>query len=170
VAAIVNAEKIAQALNLTESRVHQLVKEGLPKEGRGQYDAVKCIRWYLLYLQNLIEKRAAPALDGAFAGEQRERVRLLRAAADLKEIRLAEQRSQLVAVSDVEAVTEDLVRTTTAVIMAIAPRLAPELVGETSRVMIQAKLERACKEALAYLAKSASHGPRDGHILGGLSP
>lgn len=81
-AAIVNAEKIAQALNLTESRVHQLVKEGLPKEGRGQYDAVKCIRWYIVYLQNAIEKTAAPALDGVFAGEQRERVRLMRAAAD----------------------------------------------------------------------------------------
>jgi hypothetical protein len=33
--AIVNAEKIAQALNLTESRVHQLVKEGLPKKAAG---------------------------------------------------------------------------------------------------------------------------------------
>jgi phage terminase Nu1 subunit (DNA packaging protein) len=138
------------------------VKQGLPKEGRGQYDAVKCIRWYIVYLQNVIEKRAAPALDGAFAGEQRERVRLMRAAADLKEMRLAEQRSQLVAVRDVEAVIKHLVCTTSAVIMAIAPRLAPELVGETSRVMIQAKLERACKEALSYLAKSENHGRKTG--------
>ena len=37
--------------------------------------------------------------------------------------------------------------TTKARIMAIAPRLAPELVGETSRVMIQAKIEKASKEA-----------------------
>ena len=37
--------------------------------------------------------------------------------------------------------------------MAIPPRLAPELVGEASRVMVQAKLEKACKEALAYLAR-----------------
>jgi len=56
--AIVKAEKVAQALNLTESRVHQLVKEGLSKEGRGQYDAVKCMLWYVRYLQNAIEKRA----------------------------------------------------------------------------------------------------------------
>ena len=151
--AIVNAEKVAQALNLTESRVDQLVKEGLPKEGRGQYDPVKCMLFYVRYLQNAIEKRTAPALDGAFVGERRERIRLLRVAADLKEARLAKERSQLVAVSDVEAMTKDLVRTTTAEIMAIAPRLAPELVGETSRAMIQAKIERACKESLARLAK-----------------
>ena len=129
--AIVNAEKVAQALTLTESRVHQLVKEGLPKEGRGQYDAVKCMLWYVRYLQNAIEKRTAPAFDGAVVGERRERIRLLRVAADLKEDRLAEARSQLVAVSDVDAMTKDLVHTTTAEIMAIAPRLAPELVGET---------------------------------------
>ena len=71
--AIVNAEKVAQALSLTEPRVHQLVNEGLPKEGRGQYDAVKCMLWYIRYLQNAIEKRTAPAFDGAVVGERRER-------------------------------------------------------------------------------------------------
>jgi len=30
-------------------------------------------------------------------------------------------------------------------------------VGETSRVMIQAKLEKSCKEALAYLARAENH-------------
>ena len=55
----------------------------------------------------------------------------------------------------------DLVLTTKARIMAIAPRLAPELVGETSRVMIHAKLEKALKEALATLAKSANNGNPD---------
>ena len=156
--AIVNAEKVAQALNLTESRVHQLVKEGLPKEGRGQYDAVKCMLWYVRYLQNAIEKRTAPAFDGAVVGERRERIRLLRVAADLKEDRLAEARSQLVAVSDVEAMTKDLVDTTTAEIMAIPQRIAGDLVGETSRAMIQAKIEKACKESLRYLAKAGNYG------------
>jgi hypothetical protein len=32
--ATVNAEKVAQALNLAESRVYQLEKVGLPKEAR----------------------------------------------------------------------------------------------------------------------------------------
>jgi hypothetical protein len=150
----VPADKIAQALNLTEQRVHQLVKEGLPKEGRGQFDPVKCILFYIRYLQKALEKKAIPTLDGGYLGEREERVRLLRADADLREMELASQRSQLVAIEDVERAVTDLVRTTTARVMIIAPRLAAELVGEASRVMIQAKLEKACRESLAYLARS----------------
>lgn len=156
--ATVNAEKLAQALNLTESRVHQLVREGLPKEGRGQFEPVKCMLFYIRYLQKALERKSVPTLDGGYVGEREERVRLLRADADLREIELAKERGHLVAIQDVEKEMTDLVLTTKARIMAIPPRLAADLVGETSRVMIQAKLERACKESLAYLAKAHENG------------
>ena len=154
----VPAGKIAQALNLTEQRVHQLVREGLPKEGRGQFDPVKCMLFYIRYLQKALEKKAVPRFDGGYAGEREERVRLLRADADLREMELASQRGLLVAIQDVEKEMTDLVLTTKARIMGIPPRLAPELVGETSRVMIQAKLEKACRDSLAYLARSVNDG------------
>jgi phage terminase Nu1 subunit (DNA packaging protein) len=150
----VNAEKIARALNLTESRVHQLVKEGMPKEARGQFDPIKCMAFYIRYLQNKIEQKTMPTLEEGEEGERAARIRILRAQADEKEIQLAKLRSQLVAVHDVEKATSDLVLTTTAHIMAIPQRLAPELVGETSRVMIQARIEAAIKKALSLLAKS----------------
>jgi len=153
--------RVAQALNLTEARVHQLVKEGLPKEGRGQYDPVKCMLWYIRYLQAVIEKKAVNLAEpggAVFAGEREERVRLLRADADMREIELAKERSQLITLPEVEVAMTDLVLTTKARMMAIPPRLAPELVGETSRVMIQAKMEKAIKEALSYLAKAAPDG------------
>jgi phage terminase Nu1 subunit (DNA packaging protein) len=149
----VNAEKIGRALALTEQRVHQLVKEGLPKEGRGQFDPVKCMLWYIRYLRAALQKKAVPTLDGGFVGEREERVRLLRADADLREMELAKERALYVSIADVEMEITDLVLTTKAQILSIPPRLAPELVGENSRLMIQAKLEKACKEALAYLAK-----------------
>jgi phage terminase Nu1 subunit (DNA packaging protein) len=120
--ATVNAEKVAQALNLTESRVHQLVKEGLPKEARGQFDPVKCMLFYIRYLQHALEKKTVPTLDGGFAGEREERVRLLRADADLREMELAKERGQLVAIQDVEKEMTDLVLTTKARIMAKAHR------------------------------------------------
>jgi phage terminase Nu1 subunit (DNA packaging protein) len=155
----VNVGKVAAFMNLTEMRVQQLVKEGMPREGRGQYDPIKCAAWYIRFLQNALEKKSVPTLDGGFVGEKEERVRLLRADADLKEMELAKQRGQLIALPDVEAAYADLVLTTKARIMAIPARTAPDLVGETSRVMIQAKIEKACKEALAYLAKAApNHG------------
>lgn len=156
--ATVNVGKIASALNLTEQRVQQLVKEGLPREARGQYDPIKCLMFYIRYLQRAIEKKSMPTLDGGFVGERAERVRLLRADADLREMELARERSQLISLSDYERSLADLVRITTARVMAIAPRVAGEVVGETSRVMVQAKIEKACKETLARLARSVNDG------------
>jgi phage terminase Nu1 subunit (DNA packaging protein) len=153
---IVDVTKVASFLNLDERRIQQLVKEGMPRETRGQYDPIKCAYWYIRYLQQVIEKKTVPTLDGGFVGEREERVRLLRADADLREMELAKERGLLVALPDIEARLTDLVLTTKARIMAIPPRLAPELVGETSRVMIQAKLEKACKESLAYLARAVN--------------
>jgi hypothetical protein len=98
--AAVDVGKIAKALNLTEQRVQQLVKEGLPREARGRYDTVKCLRWYIRYLQMALKKKSIPTLEGGYVGEREERIRLLRADADLREIELARERSQLVAIAD----------------------------------------------------------------------
>jgi phage terminase Nu1 subunit (DNA packaging protein) len=151
--ASVSPDKVAQALNLTVSRVHQLVKEGLPKEGRGQFDPVKCMLWYIRYLQAALEKKSVPMQDGAYAGEHEQRVRLLKADADLREIELAEKQGELVPLVDVEAEMTNLVLTTKARILAVAPRVAPELLGLTSRVMAHAIVEKALNEALLQLSK-----------------
>lgn len=151
-ARICNAIALAEFFGLTKQRVHQLVAEGMPRELRGKYDLDKAARWYIRYLQAAIEKRAIPMDGDELVSEQKERVRKLRLNADLKEIELARERGQLVAVEDVEKELSDLVLTTKARIMAVAPRLAPELLGETSRVMAQAKIEKALKESLAQLA------------------
>src|ERR1700722_6809339 len=108
----VSAEKVAQFLNLTEQRVHQLVRMGLPKEGRGQFDPVKCMLFYIRYLQKALERKSVPTRDGGYLGEREERVRLLRADADLREMELASQRGQLVTIQDVEKEMTELVLTT----------------------------------------------------------
>ena len=151
--ALVGPEKVAQALNLTVSRVHQLVKEGMPKEGRGSFDPVKCMLFYIRYLQAALEKKSVPTLDGGFVGEREERVRLLRADADLREMELAKERGLLVAIQDVEKEMTDLILTTKARVLAVAPRVAPELLGLTSRVMAHAIVEKGLKEALLQLSK-----------------
>lgn len=151
-ARILNAEGLAEFLKLTKQRVHQLVQEGLPRELRGKYDLDRAARWYIRYLQAAIEKKAIPLEGQELVSEQRERVRKMKLDADLKEIQLARERSQLVAIDDVEKEMADLVLTTKARIMAVAPRLAPELLGETSRVMVQARIEKALKESLSQLA------------------
>ena len=152
--ATVSVTRIASALNLTPRRIQQLVKEGtLPRETNGQYDPIRCLHLYIRYLQNAIQKKSDPTLDGD-AGERVARLRIIRAHADQKEMELSKLRSQLVAVKDYDEAVAELVRVTTAHVMAIPARLAPELVGETSRVMIQAKIERAVKDTLKLLARS----------------
>jgi hypothetical protein len=109
--------------------------------------------WYVRYLQRALEKKSVPTLEGGYVGEREERVRLLRADADLREMALAKERSQLVAIQDVEKEMTDLILTTKARIMAVAPRVAPLLLGLTSRVMAHAIVEKEIKEALMTLSK-----------------
>ena len=154
---IVDVGKVANALNLTEMRVQQLVKEGMPREVRGQYDPVKCMLWYVRYLQQALEKKSVPTLDGGFIGERDARVRLLSADADLREMELSKERGRVVSIAVANKACDDLARETTARIMGIPPRLANELVGESSRMMIQAKIESALRDALRLLA-SGSRG------------
>ena len=156
--ATVDVSKVARALNLEVRRIQQLVQEGMPREARGQYDPIKCAAWYIRYLQRAIERKAMPMFEEGSAGERAARLRILRTQADLKEIKVAEQRSQLVATRDADASLADLVSTTERRIMAIPAQLAPELVGETSRTLIQAKIQKACNEALRDLAKAGNYG------------
>ena len=95
-------KELAAILNLTPARIQQLVQEGLPKKLRGKYDLDQCLGWYIR-LQALVEKKAIVGEGGeVFKNEREERLRLLRADADLREIELARERSQLVAIEDVE--------------------------------------------------------------------
>jgi len=153
--AVVDLRQVSKALNVSERRIQQLAKEGLPKEERGKYELGKCMLWYIRYLQVALEASGRrDSGESEFIGAREERARLLRAEAELKEMELAQKRGQLVAIADVEAEYTSLVLSIKARIMAIPPRLAPEIVGEDSRVMAQAKIEKYCKEALAQLAKA----------------
>src|ERR1043166_7660579 len=95
-------EKIATEFGLTTARVHQLVELGMPKESRGRYDVMKCYRWYVQYLRKCLEQKAAPMNDGSYSGERVERIRLLKANAELREMELAVKRGELLTVAEVE--------------------------------------------------------------------
>lgn len=155
-ARILSIKDIAAALNLTPSRIQQLVQEGLPKKLRGKYDQDECTGWYIRYLQSLVERKMIVDEGGKlFATDRETRLRLLTADTELRELELARERSQLVTVDEVEKEIADLVLTTKARVLAVAPRIAADLIGETSRVMVQAKIEKALKEALVQLERTS---------------
>jgi hypothetical protein len=154
--ALVSVESVAGAMDLDPRRVQQLaVREGMPKAGRGRYDLGKCMAWYIRYLHAKMKVRATGTEDGGLTSLKDERSRLLRLAGDLKEIELARQRREVIAIGDLEKAMSDLVVTTKARLMALPARQAADLVAEPSPAVIQGKLEKALKEALAHLATHA---------------
>jgi phage terminase Nu1 subunit (DNA packaging protein) len=152
--ALVNVSALAKAMNVGERRIEQLVHEGMPREGRGRYDLGKCLLWYVRFLQKALEARRIEMSDGELASYKEEKLALLRIDRELREIELAQKRKELVAIDDVEKAYSDMALTIKARMMGVPARLAAELVGETSRVMIQAKIEKEVWATLAQLAKS----------------
>lgn len=151
---LVGIAAIAERLKLTPRRIQQLAGEGLPRVTRGKYDVDAVLDWYIAKL----ERQLAGETDeeGETAKRYKEELRLLSARADQQELELAARRRELVSIADVEKQFTDLVATTKARILTVPARLAPELLSEQSRVMVQAKIEKAIKEALAHLAEASA--------------
>ena len=152
-------DRLAKALNLGPRRVNQLVKEGMPKELRGKYDLSACMLWYIRYLQGVIEKKSANVGGGEMLGLNDQRVRGLKAQAELKEMEVALRRGETATLTEVRAVISDMVLMTKARLLAIPPRLAVEIMGIDSRIMVQAKIEQSIKDALNQLADDGSSYP-----------
>ena len=153
----VEVKQLMQALNVSEVHVGRLVKEGMPKEARGKYDLGKCMLWYIRYLQAALKRRGGEVIDETGRSERQERLRLLSAEAELKQLELARERGEFAAITDFEKVITEMVVTTKARILAIPSRLAPLLVGE-DRLEIESRLEKELKETLSTLSKNG-HKP-----------
>ena|ERR1700730_6365095 len=158
-ATIVTVESFAKTLGLTKSRIHQLVQEGMPRAARGKYNERACLIWYAKFMQKVVKNKLADVGGGEFIGLNDQRVRGMRADAELKEINLAMLRGQTANLADVRRMLSDLVLMTKARLLAIPGRLAVEVMGVESRVMIQAKIEQAIKDALNQLADDGSNYP-----------
>ena len=150
--------ELAEELNLGRSRIFQLRHEPdpLPQVKPGRYDIPVCFRWYVRYLQRKIVQRAFPEdADGDSPAKSAgvTRHKLLSIEAELKQIELAEKREQLISIEkatkDIEAIVVEI-RTR---ILALPPRLAAEVLGETDLAVSQVKIERSLKSALAALSQ-----------------
>lgn len=146
---------------LTRPRITQLEKDGMPKAGRDQWDPVRCMYWYIGVLRRSVKSRQTENEDGSRSSTEQERKRLLRAQADKAEIDLAKTRGDCLSIIDHERVLSDLIQETRARIRAVAPRVAGDLVNESSRTMIQAKLEKAHDEALVKLSQVVPRTPSE---------
>ena len=151
-------EECAHELNLGSRRVQQLAREGLPRAERGIYDVVACFRWYVRYLQRKLVERALPEdgdgdAGGPVSSSTATRHKMLSIESELKQIELAEKREQLVSIDkdtkDLQAIVVEI-RTR---ILALPPRLAAEVLGETDLAVSQVKIDRSLKGALDVLSQ-----------------
>lgn len=158
---LVAAVVLADVFNLTPRRLQQLVKEGLPKATKNKYPLIACTKWYVRFLQNALEKKGAPMGDGSYTLFREEKGRTMRVTAELKELELAERRGLLVTVEDSKHAMEQIVHMLKARLRALPPRLAAELTGENSKIMIQSITATRIDEALALTADDANANTLD---------
>jgi hypothetical protein len=148
---------VATELNIGERYIYDLKKRGLPRISPGRYDVIKCFRWYCRYLQKKLVDRALPddhksnGVTGTAAGEMRHE--MLSIEAELKKIELAEKREQLVSIDKVQKDMEAIVVEIRTRILALPPRLAAEVLGESDLAVSQIKIERSLKRALEALSQ-----------------
>jgi hypothetical protein len=151
-------DDVARELHIGERYIFQLAKQGFPRVSPGRYNIPKCFRWYVRYLQRKLVERAHPDDDksngsvaGPAAGEMRHK--LLSIETEMKSIELAEKREQVVSIEKVQKDLEAIVVEIRTRILALPPRLAAEVLGETDLAVSQVKIERSLKGALAILSQ-----------------
>lgn len=147
---------VTRELNLSERRIYQLAREGLPKIAPGRYDVGACFRWYIRFMQRKLVERMFPK-DGdasspaAAAGVTRNK--LLSIESELKQIELAEKREQLISAERVQKDVAAIVAEIRTGILALSPQIAAEVLGETDLAISQVKIDRSLKVALEALSE-----------------
>jgi phage terminase Nu1 subunit (DNA packaging protein) len=149
----VNIAAIANALNLTTRRVHQLKQEGLPTVGRGQYELGPCMAWYIRYLQNALEKRG-PNVNADTPDLIAERTRLAKEQGDKLAIENSIKRGELVYVSDVVQAWSEHISGAKAKLLSLPSKVAPQLVNQPNANVIAARIREEVDTALLELAES----------------
>jgi hypothetical protein len=153
-----NIHELAEELNLGRSRIFQLRHEPdpLPQVKPGRYDIPACFRWYVKYLQKKIVTRAFPEdADGDSPAKSAglTRHKLLSIEVEMKQIELAKEREQLISIDKATADIQSIVVEIRTRILALPPRLAAEVLGETDLAVSQVKIERSLKGALESLSQ-----------------
>lgn len=140
---------VSRALNVNEWTIHRLVKKGMPKEARGQYNLAKCLLWYIRYQARRIkelDERAGPI--ERILGT---RLKHLETKAQIAEHQLKQlQRTDLPA-KDVQEAWEQIWAAITERLSSFPQRIAPLLEGKTEAEM-EALMDDQVRADLTALA------------------
>jgi hypothetical protein len=150
---IVNIKQLGDVVNLKERRLYMLRHEGMPQIAPGRYDLGACCRWYVRFLQRKILERDQPKEESATAAAGVTRHKILSIEVEMKQIELAEKRERLVTVEKVQKDIAAIIFEIRTRFLALPPRLAAEVLGETDLAIMQVRLDRSLKGALEALSQ-----------------
>lgn len=153
--ALVGPNELATLFHLTPRRVQMLARdEGMPQAGRGKYDLLRCVEWYIGFLQKSLASRGPSSSDRDGMAEMRAaKLRQAQADAAMAEWEMEQTRGTLAPVADMAALWEDAVRRMRARVLASIGMAAVRCVGMTTVPQAHAVLEGVMHEALKELAK-----------------
>jgi phage terminase Nu1 subunit (DNA packaging protein) len=145
---ICSTQTVADLLLLSERRVQQLAKEGLiPREGPGKYRLGSAVQAYVEYLR----RETVSGMSAHGAGN--EKMRLLKAKADLAELEVARVVGELVLARDVEALWSTLIVQFRNRMLSIPHRAAPLVVATQDAAEANKIVECLVLEALEELSR-----------------
>ena len=143
-------DQIAHLLNITPRMVNMHVKnDGMPSIGRGQYDIVPVVQWYIARLKKEIE-----AVRRGDESQQLTTGRILRAKASMAEDKLRERRGELIPLSQLVPALERIIISFKSHLLGFGAKFAPNLSGKPED-QIRSLIEMEIRALLTNLAKEA---------------
>lgn len=151
------ASTIAKLFDLTERRVHQLVKERvLPRSSRGNYELVSCIKGYINYLRE--RSLGAVDIEENNPNIANERARLIKMQADRLAMEIDEEKGRLLDAEKAIRAWDNLIARCRAVLLGIPNRLANQVVAINNAKEVAQLLKKAIYEALEELSTTENIG------------
>ena len=138
---------------IPNTALQALRAQGMPHHGEGsrlRYKLDEVIPWYIKHLGEGA-KALAISKDQAV-------LRKLTAEAMLREVELAKERGQLIAIADAEAELSSHLSVIRRTLLALPSRIAPYLVGLTSEALARKAMKRAITDLMDAIAKGIEAG------------
>ena len=135
--------ELAEIMGLTTSRIHQFVKMGMPKAGRGEYSLPACLAWY-----------KARWTDKATADNSLDEQRRALLYEQTKKTRLENEATEanLLSADEIEAASKAMMCLFNGALEPLPGDLCDEIAGMTDASQIQTLLAAACRQARRELS------------------
>ena len=167
--------QIAHMLHISERHVSRLAADGvLPHAQRGTYDLFACVSRYIVYLQDAVAAKSTIGTDGKLINTAAQRSELLGMELQLRRLEVAKKLGEAISIEDYEFDLSTLIIETRQNLMAVAPRVASKIAGETSRNVIERAIDAEIRLALNRLATATpaklGRGPKSRRRQGKAAP